>query len=390
MKLFRRISGPRLGTKLMLLGLMLLIVPWFSYRQLVEMERLLILGQSNAQLLTARGISTLFNGREDLFNDLPVTIENYESLYAHPLQGNVRLDGKVEDWGEGLADAILSFGSESGTSDADFSLLLGERGGQLYVHMNIIDAHHVYRDPEYLRLDNADHVRLSFIRADGEDGRINLTLPEPGVVTAYQMDADWRFAATGTPDNNIQGFVEETDDGYLLEFRMPLDYLGSSRGFGLDFVDVDDAENREIRATTQTLPTAGKESFNLVVLRSPELLNIIQGLGYSGARILVIDAQNRVRAETGTILDNSTRAGDAASAPEAGIKVLRSWFESVRPLIHRLTTGEEWQPSRSQPEDAEATADAAIASSLSGDPIALRRSISKTNEVIMAAHPIVS
>ncbi|MCH8140379.1 MAG: hypothetical protein IH908_02155 [Proteobacteria bacterium] len=390
MRIFRRITGPRLGTKLMLLGLTLLIIPWFSYRQLVEMERLLNRGQSNAQLLTAQGISTLFNGREDLFNDLPITIEDYESLYAHPLQGNIRLDGKVEDWGEELNDKVLTFGSESGTLDADFSLLLGERGGQLYVYMNINDADHVYRDPEYLRLDNADHVRLSFIRADGDDGRINLTLPEPGVVTAYQMDADWRFAATGTPDNAIQGFVEETDEGYLLEFRMPLDYLGSSRGFGLSFVDVDDADNREIRTTTQTLPTAGKESFNLVVLRSPELLNIIQGLGYSGARILVIDAQNRVRAETGTVLDSDTVTRGEPTASEAGINLLRSWFEAVRPFIHELTTGEEWQPARSQPEDAEATADAAIASSLSGDPIVLRRSISETNEVIMAAHPIVS
>ena len=37
--------GPRLGTKLALMGLALLVVPWFSYLQLVEMERLLIQGQ---------------------------------------------------------------------------------------------------------------------------------------------------------------------------------------------------------------------------------------------------------------------------------------------------------------------------------------------------------
>ena len=73
MKWGLNIRGPRLGTKLALMGLALLVVPWFSYLQLVEMERLLIQGQSQAQLLTAEGISTLFNGREDLFNDLPVT-----------------------------------------------------------------------------------------------------------------------------------------------------------------------------------------------------------------------------------------------------------------------------------------------------------------------------
>ena len=159
MKFLKSVRGPRLGTKLMLLGLTLLIVPWFSYRQLVEMERLLIQGQSHAQLLTAEGISTLFNGRDDLFNDLPVTIENFESLYAHPLQNPVRLDGELEDWGEELGDKLISFGSEE-EPDGNFELLLGERGGQLHVYLSIRDADPVYRDPDYLRLDNADHVRL--------------------------------------------------------------------------------------------------------------------------------------------------------------------------------------------------------------------------------------
>ncbi len=385
MKLFRRIRGPRLGTKIMLLGLTLLMVPWFSYRQLVEMERLLIQGQSNAQLLTAEGISTLFNGREDLFNDLPVTIEDFESLYAHPLQTPVRLDGQVEDWGEGLAAKALSFGSESGTQDGDFQLLLGERNGQLYVYMNVVDPEHVYRSPNYLRLDNADHVRLRFIQTDGEDGRVTITFSGPGVSTAYRMDPDWRFAQNGTPSNSIQGYMVETDQGFRLEFRVPLDQLGSSRYFGIAFVDVDDATTRAIRRTTQTLPTAGKESFNLVVLRSPEVLNIIQGLGYSGARILVIDPQKRVRAETGS---NATPA--PAEDESRAVKLLEGWFTQVRPWVHRLITGDPWEPRRSLAKDAEATAEAVIESSLNGAPLALRRSVSEEQEVIMAAHPIVS
>ena len=100
---FKRLKGPRIGTKLMLLGITLLLIPWFSYRQLIEMERLLIQGQSHAQLLTAEGISTLFNGRDDLFNDLPVASEDFESLFAQPLEGPVRLDGLVQDWGDQLS-----------------------------------------------------------------------------------------------------------------------------------------------------------------------------------------------------------------------------------------------------------------------------------------------
>ena len=98
-RLRHRFRGPRLGTKLALMGLALLIVPWFSYRQLVEMERLLVQGQSQAQLLTAEGISTLFNGRDDLFNDLPLNLDDFEPLYAQPLTNNIRLDAEIDDWG---------------------------------------------------------------------------------------------------------------------------------------------------------------------------------------------------------------------------------------------------------------------------------------------------
>lgn len=388
-----RFRGPRLGTKLALLGLTLLVVPWFSYRQLVEMERLLIQGQSAAQLLTAEGISTLFNGRDDLFNDLPVTIEDFESLYAHPLQSTVRMDGSLDDWGADLADKLIAFGTEDdadlGSEDGNFSLLLGERAGQLHVYLEIIDDKHVFRDPDYLRLDNADHLRVNFIRADGEDGRINIVLPGPGVITAYEMDAGWRFAETGDPSNSVQGFLVETGDGYRLEFRMPLALIGSSRYFGLTFVDVDDRDTRAIAHTTQTLPTAGKESFELVVLRSPELLNIIQGLGYSGARILVIDAEKRVRAETGSSLRPPPEP--APPGPFEGLlSSLRDLFQSLRPYLHWITTGEDYQPRPAPPSRSDAQADAVIAESLAGRPIAIRRSITDEHEVIMAAHPIVA
>ncbi|GIS70314.1 MAG: hypothetical protein CM1200mP9_11350 [Gammaproteobacteria bacterium] len=54
----------------MLLGFALLVIPWLSYLQLIEMERLLIQSRENVQLLLARGISTLFNGRDDFFQRL--------------------------------------------------------------------------------------------------------------------------------------------------------------------------------------------------------------------------------------------------------------------------------------------------------------------------------
>ena len=386
--------GPRLGTKLALMGLALLVVPWFSYLQLVEMERLLIQGQSQAQLLTAEGISTLFNGREDLFNDLPVALEDFEPLYAQPLENTIRLDGSADDWGQTDDRNYLQFGTSSGNQDADFTLMLGERSDYLYAHMRVQDNRLVYRDPDYLRLDNADHIRLNFIGADGRDGRMSLVFDPSDVVTGFSMDEQWRYAATGSADNRIQGVLRRVEgmNAVALEFRIPLSLLGSRQYFGLTYVDVDDELQRDILRVTQTLPPEATQSFNLVVLRTPEVRNIVQGLGYSGAKIVVIDNQRRVRAEVGATRraavedDSSTQMGSLTRQLTRVGDFIRAFFVSLsgEPVAPDGIGGDAGEAEDESPSDR------AIRLSLQGDPIALRNPLVSGEEIILAAHPIVS
>jgi dedicated sortase system histidine kinase len=365
----------------MLLGAALLIVPWFSFRQLVQMEAFLIQGQSQAQMLTAEGVSTLLNGREDLFNDLPVSLEDYEALYAHPLPTPVRIDARDNDW-EALADKRQRFGvtdADGPLPDGAFELILGERGGQLYAFLSVRDDARVWRNPNYLRLDNADHVRLSYVTGGGREGRLQVSMQEPGVTTAYHMDSDWRFAEDGQPENRLQGFMEETAEGWTLEFRLPLDMLGSRRSFGLSVVDVDDAETRAIRSITQTLPTAGRQGFNLVVLRSPEVLNIIRGLGYAGARILVVDRQRRVRAETGSYQSAPAESEDDGFGAEA--------LDAFRPLVRGLL---DLGRDEVRPLQGASAGEQVIQASLEGRASSVLRRLGNGEEIIMAAHPIIS
>ena len=115
MKLRSQIRGPKLFLKLLALSAMLLLVPWLSYQQLVEMERLLVQGQQNSQLLIARSISTLLNDREDLFTDLPVEINEYETLRVHGLRNPVLVDGSSRDWGSEFDQMTRRFGPGSTT-----------------------------------------------------------------------------------------------------------------------------------------------------------------------------------------------------------------------------------------------------------------------------------
>ena len=157
-------AGPRIGTKLVILmSLALLVIPWFSYLYLSEMEAFLVESQSEAQLLTAEGISTLLNGRKDLFYDLPLSPEGYEQLYAHELDNPINIDGKNNDW-EDILDFALNYGDTQMTEDTEqrqsnFKLLLGEHKDQIYALVTVEDDSITFRDRNILRLDRSDHIR---------------------------------------------------------------------------------------------------------------------------------------------------------------------------------------------------------------------------------------
>ena len=377
------IRGPRLGTKLLILmSLALVAIPWFSYLYLSEMEDFLVDSQANAQLLTAEGISTLLNGRTDLFYELPLSPDGYEQLYAHPLSSPIRIDGRDNDWEEVL-EYHIGFGNLDDSNDVvtsnQFQLSLGEHNDQLYALITVTDEALVFRDRNILRLDLSDHLRLTFTGQDESIKKVVLTMTEPGITTAYLIDNDWRYAIQGEPENRIPGFMTKIARGYAIEFRIPLELLGSTQQFGLAVVDVDNSETRLIESITGTLPSAGEEAYGLVLLKSPEVLRIIEGLGYSGANIQVIDAQRRIRAEVGSYEANST-------------ELMSLGEESVRPwvfLVNRLMEP-FYKIIETNLRPSPMTDDEVINASLLGQASYRRRYSPEDGEVIVAAHPIIS
>lgn len=376
MALWNRRRGPRLGTKLSFIALVLLAVPWLSYLQLVEMERLLLQGQQNAQLLVARGVAALFNERMELFDELPVQLEGYESLFAIPLYESIRIDGSLDEWDHTAAQNTRRF-THQGEVDGSFELTLGEQVNDLYGFVRVKDDIAVYRDLGNLNLATADHIRIEFTNAQGEVSRLALTYSGPGVGTGYLMEGDWRNPLDWTPLKDVLSYLVRVDDGFLIEFRLPIENMAHGRGFAVSFVDVDDPDSRLQRAVTIAQPDSEQTQFNLVVLRSIEAMNLIEGLGYVDTKVVVYDQQMRVRGESEAVLLESDEWNDADTV---------SGFDLVRPLIHLITFGETWR-DLSQEESQELTQDA-IQQALSGNPQAIRRLSESGSPLVLAAYPI--
>ena len=380
MLIAKRIRGPSLTVKLLLLGVVLLAVPWLSYHQLSEMEKLLLQGQQNAQLLMARGVSVLLNDRIDLFEELPVQLDEYESIYALPLYQIVRIDGLLNDWDPILTERGTQLYRNEGEVDASFELILGEQVNDLYGFMKIKDDVPVYRDLNQLNLATADHIRLSYTDARGELARLAWTFSEPGIATVYTMSDDWQEPIAWTPLKDVLGFITRTDSGYDFEFRLPISRLADGRDFKVSFVDVDDESTRQQRIETQTQASESGKRLNLVVLRSVETMKLIESLGFVESKVVIYDQDLRIRGESEGQQPNATE--------EHQYTTWINRFQLIRPIVHFLTTGESWSDLSQEMSDE--LTQTSIRDALSGRPNAIKRLSERGAQVVMAAYPIRS
>lgn len=295
----------RLRTKLLLVTLALLGIPWAGYRYVREMDGFLRHAQESTLLGTARAVATVLDDRPRLMTprpDLVRALREDRDLYAYPLKNPIQLDGYAEDWSDYL-DRALTYGPEhrlagSGPPDSlSFRNLVGVRGSYLYALFLVRDDHRVYRAPDSLRLDQSDHLIIALQDPAGRFHRYLLTTRAPGWVNAYEVDAAGHGAPH--PEVRIQGEWQETPGGYTVELRIPETLVGNKLAFAV--ADVDDPRRRTVREVIGTAGVTTVAALGTVMTPSPRIQAILRGLSRANARLWVVNRQGRVLALTGSL-----------------------------------------------------------------------------------------
>lgn len=376
------IRGPKLLTKLLLLGVGLLVVPWLSYIQLLEMERLLIQGQQNAQLLMARGVSTLFNNRPDLIDDLPIETPDSEPLYVARLNSSIRIDGDISDWSiEQDQSRMFPAGRPNNTVDSSFAVTFGEQIDNLYVYLQVNDDIRVYREPGDMNFQAADSAIVNYVSSEGAASQLAITFSRPGTATVYSLTTDIQGNHQYSPSINVVAFVSETTRGYDIEFSMPFSMMDEKKTFAVSVVDVDDPVLKTVHALTSTTASDPSKQLNLVVFRTAETMRLVNGLGYVDAHVIVYDNEKRMRGESHPLKDPKEHQEQP--------KLHSGWgFEWLRPILHPLVAGESW--SELTQEESERDEDEALTDALNGIPSAILKNSASGSQSVMAFQPILT
>lgn len=399
MRLLSRTRGLSIRTKLLLVALILLLIPWMGYEYVRDMKSFLLRGQENALNLTARAIATVLHDKPELFDPekgAPEVIGQTDDIFAYPIPDYVRLDGDLSDWGDQREQATRVDGSfnqlcgpEYEPQSLSYLRMVGYRGPYLYASFVVTDDQVVMRDPGMRRLNNSDYLRFYLENPGGQVKRYLITGREPGRMSVYLMDENWELPLTGEPNYDLSAEWALTDDGYRVEMRIPRFLVGTQSRLGFAVADVDDpAQRRPVKLLSDSSRDVAEDPpLHRLFIHSPEIAKILRGLDRPVTRIWVLDREQRVRAVVGNLASDTAEPAPPDGAFSFLVRGYQAVLQEVYELILETSSEEPVNVSAgASPRDEEL-----FRKALSGIPQTQRRqSLEEHTQILMAAHPIWS
>lgn len=292
-------------TKVLLVAVLLLTIPYVGYQFVREMENHLRDALEQSVLGAAQALAGALHDREDLVPESPPSDGSapYQGeIYAHPLPQDMQIDGYLQDWGAHLGQLQALGGDATGAQTPRASFVAGKRGPYLYLLVVVEDEHIVYRGLPVRARPSADYVKLVTVAASGQRRAYFFHTISAGWITPYELTVGEPGADTPRlrQESRIRAEWRETRDGYVVEARIPLALLGERVGIEVGDVDGTAGPTESLRLSTSGVGPVIEPG--LLVLPSESIEALITSLGRtSGRRVWVVDAQQRVLARGGSL-----------------------------------------------------------------------------------------
>jgi two-component system sensor histidine kinase ChvG len=290
-----------LRSKLMLLSIAVLIIPYIGFDYLRQMETYLRETLEASLVDSTYAVAGALNDKPRLFETS--FNETTNSLYVHQLNNPVELDGYTDDW-LAYIDWSETYTAESVTDADNFKLIITKDDDYYYILMQVKDDELIYSTLENVDHINGDHVVVAY-RDKYQRLQKNYLAPSgPGLIRTFRYEEayDEYGVEIRTQKNltNTSAVWQATDDGYNIEIKIPVYLLGGDLGFVLN--DVDDVNGHLLSNSISTFGNDDYAEPGKIISSSKRIENIIYGQGRSvGRRIWVLDKSGQVLASDGSL-----------------------------------------------------------------------------------------
>ncbi len=273
-----------LRTKLLLVSLLTLILPWAGWQYAQRMETTLRRGQEESLLTTADVLSRVVASQPELLYRFPAELrDDFDAergdLFAPLLPTTPLLDGFADEW-PAPSRPVAGFDRPGPT------LRLGVYGRYMHVYFETVDRNVRYESPQ--RDDAAvatDVSRVVFLTRDEFNRErawsVSALAPGPIISRSTEVGAPWTSSARL---DHVIGVWRATDKGYAVELRAPLSMFGTHLAVFAS------------HGGSETPPTLGR-----LHTASESLKERLEQYAPKGLRVSVVDSRGWLLARAGTV-----------------------------------------------------------------------------------------
>jgi dedicated sortase system histidine kinase len=218
-----------LRRQLLLVSLLLLSLPWAGCQFIREMEGAMRHGQEQSLQATAQAVAAVLGEQEELLYPNPArrgaVPDVRQSIYAHPVQQPLIVDGYGDGWEE-IESVRISSNPDAAPLAVSYKAIT--RGEYLYLLLQVEDPVVIYHNPGLSPEPNGDRLMLRTWQ-HGRRQEYVIATAAPGSVRAKPASRRQPGANAG----RIRGYWQDAVGGYTLELEIPLAYTGGRLGFYL-------------------------------------------------------------------------------------------------------------------------------------------------------------
>ncbi len=280
------ISGFRLRTKLLLLALTTLVLPWAGCQYAREMETVLRESEQQSLLAVTTTIAGSLKGRRELLfraDSLPGSeVSNARDLTPVVLSGAPLIDGRADEWDMNARNLVRV----AGPGSDGLRLLAATHERWLYLALLVRDDRWIFDAADLRPLDSesiGDRVWLAFDDKRGGQQRLFFGSTGPGSVRARRIETQEYGREAAVEEPRIQGVWQRAAEGWVLEIGVPMSMVGQHLG-----VLIDDRDRRGApRASYGTLEASDLRATGRLIAASPDLNDHLRQFSQPGIELTV-------------------------------------------------------------------------------------------------------
>jgi two-component system sensor histidine kinase ChvG len=287
------ISGFRLRTKLLLLALTTLALPWAGCQYAREMETVLRESEQQSLLAVTTTIAGSLKGKQELLfraDSLPAVGDmNSRDITPVVLSGAPLIDGSAEEWDTDNRNLVRV----AGPGGDSLRLLAATHERWLYLALLVRDDRVVLDASDLSPLDVAgmgDRIWLAFDDKRGGQQQIFFSGGSVGRLRARRIETREYGREEAVEESRITAMLQRSRDGYVLEVGMPVSLVGQHFG-----VLIDDRDRRGgARNSYGTLEISDLRAVGRLVAASPDLSDHLRQFSQPGVELTVASSNGAV------------------------------------------------------------------------------------------------